>query len=304
MLTEIRNFKQEDLPLLTEFYHSVTKDRRVIFWWVGPEENWDNVICAFEAGKIVAKGQVEIINRVSEGHPLENRHTIYLNLKTLPDKELDYDLLNKLYTLLYNRALELKQLLSIEYQTNLCVGNFGTEINNNRYFVEQNGYKPLNTLFTMERDLQQSIEPMTLSHPDLQWKFWEMDGQEEEKQYLEVEREIWPDAALGLNRLHEYKANPSWTAIPVLENGSIIASAMAWREEDMGVIEDVFVRENWRRKGIATFLLTTALTYLKDIGLTKAMLMVDTENEKALQLYRSVGFNVIEEERRFFIELT
>jgi ribosomal protein S18 acetylase RimI-like enzyme len=303
MQIEIRNFKQEDMPLLSEFYQSVTKDRKVVFWWVGPEENWGNVFCAFEDGKMVAKGQVEIINSIPDGHPKESRHSIYLNLKTLPDRELDFELLNWLYETVYDRALVLKQHLPANYKANLCVGNFGTEVNNNRFFVEERGFKPLNTLYEMERDLLESIEPALLSHSELLSEFWKMDSVEEEKQYLEAEFEIWPDDALGLNRLREYKSNPSWTAIPVWENGRIIACAMAWREEEMGVIEDVFVKEAWRKKGIAKFLLTTALTYLKDIGLAKAKLMVDTDNEKALTLYQSVGFNVKEEERRFYIDL-
>jgi len=303
MNLEIRNFQEKDMPLLGDFYQKVTSDRKVVFWWVGPKENWENVFCAFENGEIVAKGQVEIINSIPDGHPKESKHSIYLNLKTLPDLELDFMLQDQLYQALYDRALELKQYLSANYQTNFCVGNFGTEVNNNRYFIEEKGFKPLNTLYTMERDLQQPIEPVDLIHPELQSEFWKMDSLEEEKQYLEAEYEIWPDDALGFNRLREYKSYPFWTAIPVWENGSIIASAMAWKEEDMGVIEDVFVKESWRKKGIAKFLLTTALTYLKDVGLGKARLMVDTENEKALNLYRSVGFNVEEEERRFYTEL-
>ncbi|WP_042150184.1 GNAT family N-acetyltransferase [Paucisalibacillus sp. EB02] len=303
MNIEIRNFKQEDMPLLGDFYQKVTKDRKVVFWWIGPEENWKNVICAFENGEMVGKGQVEIINSIPDGHPKGSKHSIYLNLKTLPDRELDFELLNRLFQVLYDRALELKQHLSANYQTNFCVGNFGTEANNNRFFVDEKGFKPFETLYTMERDLQQPIEPIALSHPILKSEFWKMDSLEEEKQYLEAECEIWPDSALGLKRLREYKSNPSWTAIPVWENGSIIACAMAWQEDEMGVVEDVFVKVAWRKQGIAKFLLTTALTYLKDVGLNKAKLMVDTENEKALSVYKSVGFEVMEDERRFYMEL-
>ncbi|WP_036688305.1 GNAT family N-acetyltransferase [Paucisalibacillus globulus] len=303
MQFEIRNFKKEDMPLLGDFYQAVTRDRKVVFWWVGPEQNWDNVFCAFEKGRMVAKGQVEIINSISDGHPEESRHSIYLNLKTLPDRELDFDLLNRLYESLYGRALELKQQLSANYRTNLCVGNFGTEVNNNRYFLEEKGFRQLETLYTMERDLHQPINPVVLPHSKLKSDFWKMDSLEEEKLYLEAECEIWPDSALGLKRLREYKSNSSWTAIPVWENGSIVACALVWQEDEIGVIEDVFVKKAWRKQGIAKFLLTTALIYLKDVGLDKAQLMVDTENEKALSVYQSVGFNVVEEERRFCVEL-
>jgi len=99
------------------------------------------------------------------------------------------------------------------------------------------------------------------------------------------------------------KVDPNWTAIPVRSCGELIACAMAWQEDGIGVIEDVFVKDEWRNQGIAKFLLTTGLKYLKDLGLFEAKLMVNTENEKALNLYQSVGFEVTEEEKRFYIEL-
>lgn len=301
--TVIRNFQEADMPLLGDFYQAVTKGRKVVFWWIGPEENWKNVYCAFENEQMIGKGQVEVINVVRDGSPQESKHSIYLNLKVLPKRESDYELYNELYEKLYNRALELKQLLSTNYQTVLCVGNFGTEERNNQFFVEEKGFKHLNTLYTMNRDLKKQIESVNLVQPGLQWDYWKMSSFEEEKEYLEVEAEIWPDAVLGINRLREYKNNKFWTSITIRDKGTIIASAMAWQEDEMGVIEEVFVRKHWRKQGIAKFLLTTALTYLKEKGLKEAKLMVDTENEKALNLYKSVGFEVTDEENRFFIEL-
>lgn len=54
-LTTIRHFEQGDMPLLGELYNSVSTKGNVVFWWVGNEENWENVYCAFEDGKMVVK---------------------------------------------------------------------------------------------------------------------------------------------------------------------------------------------------------------------------------------------------------
>lgn len=107
------------------------------FWWVGDEENWENVYCAFENGKMVAKGQVEIINIVPPGRSKESRHSIYLNLKTIPEREEDYDLLDSLYQTLLLRALELKETLSTAYKTTLCVGNNASEIANTQFLKKK-----------------------------------------------------------------------------------------------------------------------------------------------------------------------
>ncbi len=84
---------------------------------------------------------------------------------------------------------------------------------------------------------------------------------------------------------------------------TIIGGLMTWQEEDYVVIEDVFVREPWRKRGIARFTLTQALKYLKSHKLQKATLMVLTTNKSALSLYESVGFYTDKEEIRYFTKL-
>lgn len=89
----------------------------------------------------------------------------------------------------------------------------------------------------------------------------------------------------------------------VREGMTIVGSVMTWKEEDEGIIEDLFVRGNWRNQGIAKHLLAQALIYLKNNGLNIAELEVDTTNRSALSLYESVGFRVVEEEVRYCIVL-
>ncbi|OAB36955.1 acetyltransferase [Paenibacillus macquariensis subsp. defensor] len=299
---EIRNFQEGDMPLLGELYNSVTSRENATFWWVGDPDNWVNVFCAFEQGKMVAKGQVSIINIVPSGRSADSKHLIYLNLKTIQERESDHNLLELLYPYLYSRALELKESLSQEHGTLLCVGNDSSEITNSQFFIQQKGFHHKESLFRMRRDLNQSIPELLISD-DLPFKHWTMDSSQEENEYLELEAAIWPDTPLGLERLTQYKQNPLWTAMNVREEDTIVGSLMAWRDEDGGVIEDVFVREPWRNRGIAKYLLTQALSYLKDNGLESAELMVLTSNDNALSLYESVGFQMIQEEVRYCVDL-
>lgn len=298
----IRNFRKEDMPLLGELYKSVTAKENAVFWWVGDEENWSNVYCAFENGKMVAKGQVSIINVVPHGRPIENKHSIYVNLKTIPERESDMDLLDKVYPYLYLRANQLKDTLPKEYGTILCVGNDSTETANNQFFI-QNGYRHLNSLFGMKRDLNKPI-PALQPQEGLEFSFWKMETTHEEREYLDVEAEIWPDTPLGLNRLIENKKNKLWTSMIMRQADTIVGGLMAWQEDEHGVIEDVFVREPWRNRGIAKYLLAEALRYFKLHRLPYVSLMVLTTNKSALALYESVGFCVDREEVRYFLELS
>lgn len=289
------------MPLLGELYQSVTAKDNATFWWVGDEDNWSNVYCAFEDGKMVAKGQVSIINVVPPGRSKENNHSIYINLKTISEREQDITLLDKVYQYLLTRAKQLKVTLPQEYGTILCVGNDSKETANNQFFI-QKGYLPLNSLYSMNRDLTEPVVELKLQG-EFQFSHWSMETSSEERDYLNIEAEIWPDAPLGLNRLSEYKKNKLWTSMVIRQIDTIVGGLMTWQEEDYGVIEDVYVREPWRKRGIAKFTLTQALKYLKSHKLQKATLMVLTTNKSALSLYESVGFYTDKEEIRYFTKL-
>lgn len=289
------------MPLLGELYQSVTAKDNATFWWVGDEDNWCNVYCAFEDGKMVAKGQVSIINVVPPGRSKENNHSIYINLKTISEREQDITLLDKVYQYLLTRAKQLKVTLPQEYGTILCVGNDSKETANNQFFI-QKGYLPLNSLYSMNRDLTEPVVELKLQE-EFQFSHWSMETSSEERDYLNIEAEIWPDAPLGLNRLSEYKKNKLWTSMVIRQIDTIVGGLMTWQEEDYGVIEDVFVREPWKKRGIAKFTLTQALKYLKSHKLQKATLMVLTTNKSALSLYESVGFYTDKEEIRYFTKL-
>jgi mycothiol synthase len=60
-----------------------------------------------------------------------------------------------------------------------------------------------------------------------------------------------------------------------------------------GWTENISVRKNWRRRGLARALLTRSLQMFKDMGMDHAALGVDSQNPNgALNLYTSVGFRV------------
>jgi mycothiol synthase len=75
------------------------------------------------------------------------------------------------------------------------------------------------------------------------------------------------------------------TEIPKSENQAL-RIARGW-------LHRVSVRRQWRRRGLATALIVSALAGLRDAGMNEAMLGVDSENPTgALQLYESLGFAV------------
>ena len=79
--------------------------------------------------------------------------------------------------------------------------------------------------------------------------------------------------------------------------GSVITFVFKSENEVLGVrrgwLERISVRRPWRRRGLATALIASALEGLRDAGMDDAMLGVDAENPTgALQLYEALGFVV------------
>jgi ribosomal protein S18 acetylase RimI-like enzyme len=60
-----------------------------------------------------------------------------------------------------------------------------------------------------------------------------------------------------------------------------------------GWLETVFVRRQWRRRGLGAAIVARALVRQREAGMTEAMLGVDAENPTgALGLYEGLGFEV------------
>jgi ribosomal protein S18 acetylase RimI-like enzyme len=65
-------------------------------------------------------------------------------------------------------------------------------------------------------------------------------------------------------------------------------------ERRRGLLDSVFVRRPYRRRGLARALIVASLRLLRERGMTSAWLGVDADNENAaLALYESCGFRVI-----------
>ena len=299
---EVRIFTKDDMQKLGDLYHAVTSKDNTVFWWVGEEDNWSNVFVAIESGQIIGKAQVGVISSIPPGSPQDRAHYIYFNLKTLQQREDDYPLYDLLYERLLNRAYELKETLPSSNRTIIGIGNQSTEECNNNYFISK-GFVYSKSLYTMRRDLSEKIEESVLAKP-YQCLPEAVDSEESIDEYLEIDMEIWPDAPIGYKRLMNNQKNSSWTTFIVREDATLVGSIMAWVVEDGdGIIEDLFVRDSWRKQGIAKHLLSQALTYLKDRGCVFAELQVETANISALSLYHSVGFKEVSEEVRYHREL-
>jgi ribosomal protein S18 acetylase RimI-like enzyme len=128
---------------------------------------------------------------------------------------------------------------------------------------------------------------------------WKMETETEQRQFIEAHRKIFPRHPYSVKRLQELMALPAWSNFTAWHGTEIAGNIMVFQkgagDDAMGCIEDLFVQRQWRKRGIARYLLYVALDHFQDSGIHRVQLEMWSANEPAFHLYRAFGFSPIEE---------
>jgi ribosomal protein S18 acetylase RimI-like enzyme len=172
-------------------------------------------------------------------------------------------------------------------------------------YLQSRGFSVVERFYQMQRDLDQPL-PDAVPPEGMAIRAWRMETEEEQQRYLEAYDAAFENESKPLERLQHFMGWSGWsqgTTFTAFDGDHVVGSVMAYYEPDteqnterVGSTEYVFVRPGWRRRGIARYLVTQALGYLKEHGLRSARLEVAGSNEGALSLYESLGFTRLREE--------
>ena len=110
----------------------------------------------------------------------------------------------------------------------------------------------------------------------------------------------WQAAVLGPLELLEFSAEDKTThdVVASVSVWEMEGFSHRWNESALGLV-DVKVREDSRRQGIAKYLLSQALRYLRDQYFTLAELQVCEGNEAGRRLCQSLGFKQVDTGRLY-----
>jgi ribosomal protein S18 acetylase RimI-like enzyme len=81
--------------------------------------------------------------------------------------------------------------------------------------------------------------------------------------------------------------------------GRVVGTTIVELRERSGYIFSVMVHPDYRRKGIATSLMTSALNYIRRKKKVRAVLHVDSTNASAISIYAKLGFKAFEHSAYF-----
>lgn len=178
------------------------------------------------------------------------------------------------------------------------------ETNHWKSVLESSGYEPAWYVFEMIRSLDEDIPVLPLPEgievrpvdSENYRAVWDAakGALRDERDYSD---ERWNDTSYGLF-IRSRKFTPelfqiAWAGDEVVGgvHNFIDEEENAQLNRAWGHNEEIFVRQPWRRRGIARALIARSLKVLKDRSIEYATLDVDADNPSgALRLYKSVGY--------------
>lgn len=299
---QIRNFLEKDaekigsINFLSMLYYRFNKDFK-------PE----NTYCAVNSeGEIYAFGHVvpdQTWCRIedSDNDP-DFIHKINLELEINEHYAGAEACLEELLQHLLNKAQEMRD--SYPNKKVVVSHNIDSDDYKEMDFYLSKGFVVSRNHIIMKRDLTEPIPDAPLPE-NIRIKNWKMKTEAEEQQYLKAEGEgDGNGVSWSLNHLRWTKSGSEWDTFTAFEGDQVVGSCMTWGlGENRGATENIFVLPDWRRKGVAKAVITEALKFLKDKGKTEATLGVFGENEKAIPLYRSLGYKVIDVKIEFGLSI-
>jgi ribosomal protein S18 acetylase RimI-like enzyme len=266
-------------------------------FWHGPGfDNGRNIFCA-------ANGQESLLGYAAISPSYVSRHlearVLWLDVRADPERADAEAIKDILFEKAFARAHEItgnlpdeKVALSATY---FAEGEASIE------YLRSKGFQHYQTCYTMRRDLREPVPNLTLP-PGVDVRAWRMETEAEQQTYLAAYDAAFQDESKNLEELQHFMQSEYWsvgTTFTAFADDSVVGSVAIWYHPDSkwaAKTEAVFVIPEWRRRGIARYLLREAMLCLQARGLACAELEMDSTNEPALALYESMGYRIYKEE--------
>lgn len=310
----IRNFTPNDLPqimALQQAYQEVYPNASVIPGEVYLSPGFGdgkNIFCAFDE-KGFLQGYAPLFPVLAENPQIP--HTVWAEVKVSPQLPAARDVKDSLYERVIKRACEITQAFPGQ-PAQLIFQYHPSEVFSIEY-VTSRGCAYSESVFRMMRDLSQEL-PVVAAPEQIEVRCWRMESEQEQQAYIQARNEVFPEAPTTLEDWQFFLRSPAWeegTTITAFDQQEIVGSVTIYWDEAIsqqigqkaGFTEYIFVRANWRKRGIAPFMIYRGLLYLKEHGREVALLEVKAANQHALDLYYGLGYQLINESRLYVLDL-
>lgn len=127
---------------------------------------------------------------------------------------------------------------------------------------------------------------------------------EEFIKYHAAEMESFEGISWSMNQTRWMQGAPDLCNFCAYYEDEFVGNTSTWTiSAEQGVTENVFVVPKWQKNGVARYVITEALRYLKKQGKKIATLGTQGDNRKAIRLYHELGYELYHTRFRVGYEL-
>lgn len=310
----IRNFTADDIPQVMELqqkYRQVFSSATVIPGEVYLSAGFDggeNIFCAFDTHGHL-QGYAPLYPNLAQDS--QTPHTVWAEVKVTPELASPQEVKDVLFERVLHRAGEITQALP-GHPARLTFQYHPSEIPSIGYVISR-GCAYMESVFRMMRDLSQKLIVVP-APPAIDIRSWRMESEAEQEAYVQARNEAFPESPITLADWQSFLRSSAWQdgiTITAFDKQEVVGSVTVYGDEAVsqytgkkaGVTEYIFIRANWRRRGIAAYLIYQGLLYLREHGYETAYLEVKASNQHALDLYCRLGYQLVDESRLYVLEM-
>lgn len=304
---QIKNLQPSDIPALMQVQQEYARQFPGVQVMPGgiylspAFHQGEDVFCAYHPnGQML--GFAVVYAQLSQ-NPEFSTHTVWTEVKIMPAMSRMIGLRETLLEQVLRRVRELT-IDQNDAQIELNFQYFPYEVESIA-FVTSKGFHHNGSIYVMQRDLNNDL-PSIQTPPGFSLKSWRLETQQEREQYVQARNLCFPNAPISLEEWVYFMSSPSWstaTNFAVFDSDQLAGCLTTyWDEEQnrnvsdkIGYTEYIFVCPQWRRKRLASAMISKALNFLQQNGMRYAQLQVRTDNRDALNLYENLGFVIVQE---------
>jgi len=226
----------------------------------------------------------------------KQRLNIYIDIdvKDIKDKKIVMDLM---FDELLKRGKNIKKEnedLDVKFY-HCC---FSDNKENIEYYLSKEGFKHDEGMHIIRKEIDEE-EFSILEIDGIEFTELYFDDEKEIKQLVEEQNKVFKHG-YAVEDLKEIKNNTEWFSIAAKHEDLIVGNVVIIVKQDddgtkYGWVDDLFVSNAWRKKGIGESLMSRAFNKLKELNVRESRLEVWSSNKRAMSVYSKLGYKFLKE---------
>ena len=283
-----------------------------MYWSYDPNFcSWDNTFVLLDTekinengiGKVIGKAQVMYYHKLEDTVPVDVKQRVIYHYRVVPEYEEMPEAVETLFAVIEERAKELTREVTPGRKSVLCQSCTDEETFYIRH-IQEKGYAERTGYYCMsvKKGEEKLGEPVLAEGIELRNITKEFSSYKD--CILRLDHQCFSDDAMSVDEFDELAEEENLIVLGAFANEELAGLAIGCRSsEDAPEVVSLNVAKEYRRKGIAKYLVTTLLRELKKFDAEEITLAVKNDNLPAIALYRSIGFTEYRNERMFGKEM-